>query len=109
MSPLSFIAVLLCLASTFGLLNRMLLRLPGTIGLTVVALIASLVVIALGALFPALNLRLALQDILGVRELPETLLNGVLCFLLFAGTLQVDVSALWSRKITVFLLATAGR
>lgn len=108
MSPLSFTAVLLCLASTFGLLNRTVLRLPGTIGLTVVALIASLLVIAVGALFPTLNLRLALQDILGIRELPDTLLNGVLCFLLFAGTLQVDVSALWSRKITVLLLATAG-
>lgn len=32
----------------------------------------------------------------------------MLCFLLFAGTLQVDFSALWSRKITVFLLATFG-
>jgi monovalent cation:H+ antiporter, CPA1 family len=68
MSPLSFTAVLLCLASTFGLLNRTVLRLPGTIGLTVVALIASLLVIAVGALFPTLNLRLALQDILGIRS-----------------------------------------
>lgn len=108
MSPLSFLAVLLCLASVFGLLNRRFLRLPGTIGLTVVALVASLFAIGLGDLFPWLNLRLALQDILGIRELPDTLLNGVLCFLLFAGTLQVDVSALWSRKITVFLLATAA-
>src|SRR4051812_4174860 len=108
MSPLSFLAVLLCLASVFGLLNRRFLRLPGTIGLTVVALVASLFAIGIGDLFPSLNLRLALQDILGIRELPDTLLNGVLCFLLFAGTLQVDVSALWSRKITVFLLATAA-
>jgi monovalent cation:H+ antiporter, CPA1 family len=82
--------------------------LPGTIGLTVVALVVSFFAIGLGDLFPSLNLRLALQDILGVRELPDTLLNGVLCFLLFAGTLQVDLSALWSRKITVFLLATAA-
>jgi hypothetical protein len=32
MSPLSFTAVLLCLASTLGLLNRTVLLLPGTLG-----------------------------------------------------------------------------
>lgn len=49
-----------------------------------------------------------MQDILGIRYFPETLLDGALCFLLFAGALQVDMESLWSRKITVALLAILG-
>jgi monovalent cation:H+ antiporter, CPA1 family len=38
----------------------------------------------------------------------ETLLDGLLPFLLFAGTLEVDLDALLVEKLTVGLLSTAG-
>lgn len=108
MSTLSLIAVLLCLASAFGFINYRLLHLPTHIGLMTVALVAASLVLLTDLIFPGLDLRHGLQQLLGTEQLPETLLNGALSFLLFAGALQVDVEALWNRKITILLLATLG-
>ncbi|MDQ0394452.1 cation:proton antiporter [Labrys monachus] len=108
MSALSLIAILLCLASVFGFVNYRFLRLPSSIGLMIVALFASLCVVCLDILLPALDLRSWSQQVLGIKDLPNTFLNGALSFLLFAGALQVDMAALWNRKLTVFLLATFG-
>jgi len=107
-SALSLIAILLCFASVFGVINERALGLPPSIGLLIVTLLASFCVIGLDALFPGLALKIRAQEILGVGGLPDFLLNGALSFLLFAGALQVDLSALWSRKFTVSLLATVG-
>lgn len=100
-------AVLLFLASLFGLLSDRFLRLPRAIGLMVVALAASLVVIIVDWLAPpALTLQSWSTYILQTQQLPAALFHGPLCFLLFAGALQADAEALWQRQITVFLLAT---
>ena len=108
MSTLSLIAILLCVASAFGLINYRLLGLPTHIGLMAVALVAASCVLMVDAAFPTLALGKVLQRILGTAQLPDTFLNGALSFLLFAGALEVDMAALWHRKITVFLLATFG-
>lgn len=108
MSPLSLVAVLRCLASVFGVINYHLLELPSGIGLMAVSMAASLGVFGLDLLFPQSQLRMWSEQILGTRQLPETLLNGALAFLLFAGALELDASALWKRKFTILLLSTAS-
>ena len=108
MSTLSLIAILLCLVSAFGFVNYRVLHLPTHIGLMTVALVAASLVLLIDLIFPGLNLRPSLQQLLGTEQLPDTLLNGALSFLLFAGALQIDMEALWNRKITIFLLATLG-
>ena len=108
MPILSLIAVLLCLASAFGFINYRLLCLPTHIGLMTVALVAASLVLLVDGFFPQLALRESLQRLLGTERLPETLLNGALAFLLFAAALQVDMTGLWNRKITVGPLATVG-
>jgi CPA1 family monovalent cation:H+ antiporter len=108
MSTLSLIALLFCLASTFGFINYHLLRLPTHIGLMTAALVTASGALFIDFFFPHLGLREMLQRLLGTEQLPETLLNGALSFLLFAGALQVDMAALWDRRITVLLLATIG-
>ncbi len=108
MSTLYLIAILLCLASAFGFINYHLLRLPTHVGVMSVALVAASLALLFDYVFPGLAVRAALQQLLGTDRLPDTLLNGALAFLLFAGALQVDMAALWNRKMTVFLLATVG-
>lgn len=105
---LSLIAILLCLASAFGFVNYRVLRLPNHIGLMTVALVVASLVLLVDGFFPHLGLRGTLQQLLGTETLPEALLHGALAFLLFAGASQVDMTGLWNRKITVFLLATIG-
>jgi CPA1 family monovalent cation:H+ antiporter len=94
MSALSFASVLLSLASLFGFINHRFLRLPNSVGLMVVSLVASLCILGLDRLLPQVDLRGWSQHILGTSHLPQTLLNGALSLMLFAGALQVHLNYL---------------
>ncbi len=108
MSSFSFAAVLLCAASTVGFVNYRFLRLPSAIGMLAVALILSLGVIAIDPLVGGIDLRRWVRGFLGAQDLPRTLLDSALAFLLFAGALHVDLDELRHRKWTVLALATGG-
>jgi monovalent cation:H+ antiporter, CPA1 family len=107
-SPFDLLALLLALAAIFGWLNHRLLRLPLTVGLLLLALVGAVVLIAADAAVPGLGLKPAIRGILAGVDFPATLLNGFLSFLLFAGALEVDFTALFARRWTVLALATFG-
>jgi len=107
-TTLGFMAILLTLAAASGFLNARVLHLPNTIGVLLVALVVSVVVIVTSPVIDGVPLRDTAQQLLGTVDLPATLMNGALSFLLFAGSLHVDIGHLWSRKWTVLALATAG-
>ena len=108
MTALGLLALLLTLAAAFGFINHLLLRLPSSTGVLVIALAVSLAIIAFDRFVPGNGLRGQSQRLLEALDLPTTLLNGVLSFLLFAGSLHVDLRHLRSRKWTVLVLATVG-
>ncbi len=99
---------MLTVASLFGVVNARTLKLPNTIGVLVISLMVSLVMLAVDPFIPGYDLKSMLQSMLGTVDLPRTLLNVVLSFLLFAGALQVDLGHLWRRKLTVLALAVVG-
>lgn len=92
----------------FGFINRVTLRLPNTIGVLVIALLVSLVLLAADSPIPGYSIHDLMQRLLGTVDLPATLLGGVLSFLLFAGSLHVDLGALWKSWLSVLALATLG-
>ena len=101
-------AILLVLTAAFGWINHRLAVLPHTIGLLVMGLGASLVIIGAETAFPGL---LQFEDVAGlVRQVDfqETVLDGMLAFLLFAGALHVDAPSLRSRAWTIGMMATVG-
>ncbi|MDR6218159.1 sodium:proton antiporter [Deinococcus soli (ex Cha et al. 2016)] len=107
MTAFNLIAILLVMTATLGVVGRRLLRLPGTVGVTVAGLLVS-VIITLGAHWGAAPLIDIAQ---AVRRVPfdEVVLQGLLSLLLFAGALGVDTKALWHARtgIAAFaLLAT---
>src|SRR5579875_1722115 len=108
MSSFSFASVLLCAASVIGYVNYRFLRLPSAIGMLAVALIISLGVIAVDPLIHAIDLQRWARDFLAAQDLPRTLLDSALAFLLFAGAMHVDLEHLRTRKWTVLALATGG-
>ena len=108
MTSLGLLAIFLTLSAVFGVVNNRTLRLPRTIGVLVIALLVSLVLLAVDPWIPGYDLRALSRDLLGTVDLPQTLLNGVLSFLLFAGALQVDLGHLWARKLSVLALALPG-
>ncbi|SVA60080.1 uncharacterized protein METZ01_LOCUS112934, partial [marine metagenome] len=107
-SILNLVALLFTLAAAFGYVNHRWLKLPHTIGLVVVALSASLVVLAIDAVFPALEFRSVVREMLSRINFYDVLMKGMLSFLLFAGALHVDLDDLYKVKAPISLLATIG-
>ena len=101
-------AVLLGLAALFGYLNHKFLRLPPTVGLLVIALVASFGIIALDLALPDLGVGASVRATLHALDFHDTLMGGMLSFLLFAGALHVDIVALASRRWAIGLMATFG-
>jgi CPA1 family monovalent cation:H+ antiporter len=102
------VAVLLGLAALFGYINHKLLKLPHTIGLVVIALAVSLGALAADALVPAWGFGDSVRAMLAEIDFTEALMKGLLSFLLFAGALHVDLSALAERKWAIASMATVG-
>lgn len=101
-------AVLIGLSAVFGYLNHKVLKLPHTIGLVLIALAASLAVIALDYALPAFGLAQMVSGTFKQIDFQEALMNGMLSFLLFAGAMHVDFEDMISRKWAIGVMATAG-
>ncbi|MGB0907611.1 MAG: cation:proton antiporter [Maricaulaceae bacterium] len=101
-------ALLLVLSGLFSWLNHAFFKLPHTIGLLLMALLASFVLLGLQAVFPALGLTDTLQSAIGQIDFNATVMNGMLAFLLFAGALHVDLGFLKSAKWAIGSMATIG-
>lgn len=107
-TPLDIPAILLVLATIFGALNYWFIKLPHTIGLMVIALIASLGLVGLDLINPSLGLSILVNNFLANIDFNVTLMQGMLSFLLFAGALHVDLAQLLSRKWIILILASVG-
>lgn len=108
MTILQVASLLIALAGVFGAINYLFLKLPSSIGILVVALMASLGVMGLDAVFPALNTADTVQKIVRDIEFSDALLEGMLGLLLFAGALHVKISDLRKQAWVVLLMATLG-
>ncbi|OHV79592.1 sodium:proton antiporter [Ensifer sp. LCM 4579] len=102
------LSVLLTVTAAFAWVNDRFLRLPENIGLLVMGLAASLLLIGLDFLFPETHLYGTLTRGLQQIDFYETVMHGMLAFLLFAGAIHVDLGRLRLRAPGVGLLAIAG-
>jgi len=101
-------ALLLTLAAVFGYINHRWLKLPHTIGLVVIALLASVGVLAFDLAAPSLGFREAVRGAVESIDFPDVLMKGMLSFLLFAGALHVDWEQMAQRKWAIGVMATVG-
>ena len=101
-------AILIGLSALFGYINHRYVRAPHTIGLVLIALVASMAMLLFETLIPAANVDALVVEVLGGIDFHDTLMHGMLSFLLFAGALHVDATALRRRFRTIGLMATAG-
>jgi CPA1 family monovalent cation:H+ antiporter len=104
--PSELFAILLVLAAGFSYLNYRLLRLPNTVGLMALTLLASLAAVAIGLVFPTVEQQAAAF----VRQIDfrDAVLHGMLGFLLFAGALHINLGDLDRQRVTITVLATVG-
>ena len=101
-------AFLVGLSAVFGYLNHRFLRLPHTVGLVMIALAASLAIILIEFLSPASPVMEIVTGVLAQIDFYETVMRGMLSFLLFAGALHVDFTVFRSRAGAIAVMATFG-
>ena len=108
LSPFDLAAVLVVASALLGWFNHHVIRLPHVIGLTVMGAVASLALLAANEFIPAITLDDWVAATLDQLNFTETLLQGMLSFLLFAGALHVDLDRLKADWLPVLLLSTVG-
>jgi len=99
-------SLLLSFAAIFAYINYRYIKLPTTIGIMLLSLVLSLALIAFG------KLGFTIDDhaikIVNSIDFNQALLHGMLCFLLFAGALHVNINDLKEQKWVIAILATLG-
>ncbi len=104
MNIITVASILITLCAFFAYLNYRFVKLPTTIGVMIIALVLSLLASALPYLgFPRIVLY-AREFIAGIN-FTETLMHGMLSYLLFAGAMQVRFESLEQQKLTVGIMA----
>ncbi|MEM6730738.1 MAG: sodium:proton antiporter [Myxococcota bacterium] len=106
MDLLDITSILLVLAAAFAWLNQRYLRFPSTIGLMAIALVFSLAIVVLGVFIPEVSIRA--ESLLNQVDFNETLMDGMLGVLLFAGALHVDIEDLAEQRVLIGALSTVG-
>jgi CPA1 family monovalent cation:H+ antiporter len=106
MSIFSIVSAVITVVALSGYANYKLVHLPDTIGITAVALLISVAVVAVGQVVPQVTIwgQLAVRGL----DFPDLVFHGLLGLLLFAGSLHVDVAGLARARWLVIVLATAG-
>ena len=100
-------AALISISALFAYINHRFIGLPTTIGVMIVAMLVSLLAYLLSALGLS-NLQDEAAEMLNGIDFNQTLLNGMLSFLLFAGALHVSLSDLNKQRWIILSLATVG-
>lgn len=108
MSSFELVAALLLLAAILGILNHRYFHLPRTISLMTGSLVLSIIIILIDRSVDFVELRAWWNDLVASTDLPHVFLDGLLAFMLFAGSLHVDIDRLHDQKWTVLALATIG-
>ena len=106
MSIFESIALLTTLAALFSYINHRFIRLPTTIGLMLISLLISLSLIA--GSYLGFGLEKIAEQFISQIDFSQTLMEGMLSFLLFAGALHVNLDDLLEQKWTIGTFATFG-
>lgn len=100
-------ATLISVSALFAYINHRFIGLPTTIGVMVIAMTASFATYMVDlAGYNALQSQA--QHLLANIDFNQTLLQGMLSLLLFAGALHVNLNELRKQKWVIFSLATMG-
>ena len=106
MNLFEIIALLITLTAIFSYINYCYLKLPTTIGVMFISLALSIGLILLK--YTGLDFTAQAQSIIGDIDFNETLMQGMLSYLLFAGALHVNLNDLADQKWVIGLSATFG-
>ena len=99
---------MIVLTAVFSTINARFLKLPQTIGLTILGAVFSGVIIVASRIGPQLHLHLWAKQFVDQLDFKSTLLDGMLSFLLFAGAFGIDLGDVRKGRWPILVLATVG-
>jgi CPA1 family monovalent cation:H+ antiporter len=108
MNFLQIASLLIVLAGAFGAINYLFLKLPSAIGILIVSLVSSMIILLIELITPQTVFAETVTEVVRSVDFSDTLLEGMLGLLLFAGALHVKISDLREQWRVVFLMATMG-
>lgn len=100
------VALVLSLSAAFAYVNKRWLGFPQTVGLLILASLSSVAIVVFGKYFGSLDEQA--QQVIRSLDFSQVLMHGMLSFLLFAGSLHIDLGSLVARWKVISLLATIG-
>lgn len=106
MNTFTAITILVTISGLISYLNHRFVKLPGTIGIMVIAITLSVLIMITGKSFPAAYD--LVSELTSSIDFTKTLLDVMLAFLLFASALHFDFQKLKEQKRTVLILSTVG-
>jgi CPA1 family monovalent cation:H+ antiporter len=98
--------IIICIAALLTWVNHRYVRLPSTIGVMLISLLASLALVFFGE--AESGFRGWLGQLVAGIDFHAVVFHGMLPFLLFAGALHVNLNDLKQQWLAVTLLALAG-
>ncbi|WP_022672454.1 cation:proton antiporter [Novosphingopyxis baekryungensis] len=101
-------SIIIVVAAFLSYINHRFVKLPHVIGLTVMGSIVSVLLIVLDWAVPGLTISDQVESFINEIDFSQTLMEGMLSFLLFAGALHVDLDELKKGWLAVLLLSTLG-
>jgi CPA1 family monovalent cation:H+ antiporter len=105
-SLFSLVSILISLAAVSSYVNYRYIRLPTTVGVMLVALVASLALVLAGPY--AAGFREQAAGLVAQIDFNQVVLHGMLAFLLFAGAIHVNLEELGREWLTIASLAIVG-
>jgi CPA1 family monovalent cation:H+ antiporter len=100
-------AILMALTALFSYLNYRYLQMPTTIGVMFISLVCSIILVVTSWLGVDIGQERVAHVIFAI-DFNETLMHGMLAFLLFAGAMHLKLDDLLSQKWAIMTLATVG-
>jgi len=102
----NIITLIIVLTATFGYINHRFIKLPRTVGIMIISLIASLTVVGIGIVSPEFFVKTT--ETISLIDFQTVLLKIMLSFLLFAAAIQVDSKKLKKERTSIITFATIG-
>jgi CPA1 family monovalent cation:H+ antiporter len=100
------ITIIIVLAAIFGYINHRFIKLPGTIGIMLISLIASLAVVGIGIISRTFFAKTT--NAISFIDFQTLLLKVMLSFLLFAAAIHIDSKKLMSEHTSIITFSTIG-
>lgn len=108
MSFFDIAGILVALAAAFAFINHKLLKLPTTVGLMLLAMLHAVALLLIDWITPGAGVLTSAETLIGSIDFDQTLMQGMLGYLLFAGALHVNLNDLKKQTAVIALLATIG-